>query len=345
VARNFGVDASPAHERVLFRGTPLERKLTSDPGARITELLAVEASERFAPKEAPGDSKSDRRAELGVLVAATFGPVLLTLVPSLVTLPGKVLGADEEPRVKKPCATRQDGGERFGVLDELEPFLPGRGESMAIIGVTQCGKTTLAWKWAEAMKAARVRTLSWDPCFQWGQDGQRRDDGELGPMLRTVTVSELEEQPELLLERNLSMAVRPTDVWAPKAQIAKEFARFAEILIRSMSGGRLALFVDECNVLTPHAEAAEVLDDMAERWGKEGIVPFFVTQRWTHLGVNVRAEVAWLLSFHQNKTSDLRQLSLDAGQDFARAVGELPPHHYRARYLRRALPEALASLG
>jgi hypothetical protein len=92
LVRAMGVDCTAAHERVLFRGTPLQRTLTADPLGRITELLAVEASERFTPKEgAPGERKSDRRAELAVLCAAVGGPAVLPLLGAARHLPGKVL--------------------------------------------------------------------------------------------------------------------------------------------------------------------------------------------------------------------------------------------------------------
>jgi hypothetical protein len=91
VARVLGVDVTTPRKRVLFRGTPVEREIAADPVGRITELLAVEASERFAPKEGPGDTKADRRVELLILGGATFGPALLRFVPSVATLPAKVM--------------------------------------------------------------------------------------------------------------------------------------------------------------------------------------------------------------------------------------------------------------
>lgn len=227
------------------------------------------------------------------------------------------------------------------VLESLTFFLPKKGESVAIIGVSQNGKTTLAFHWAAALQRAGVRSLAWDPDWQWSEalrptHGER----EYGPMARSVTVEELERDSDLLLDRNLSLAVRPTDRWAPDAQIAEEFARFAWMVIRAHPGGRLALWIDECHILRASDEAMALLDAMALRWGKEGPVPFLITQRWTHLSADVRAEVAWLISFHQNKPSDLRQMRMDAGKLMADAVGDLEPFQYRVRFLRKRLKDA-----
>jgi hypothetical protein len=91
VARALGVDVTTPRKRTLFRDTPIEREIAADPVARMTELLAVEASERFAPKDGPGDTKADRRVELLILGGATFGPALLRFVPSVSKLPGKLV--------------------------------------------------------------------------------------------------------------------------------------------------------------------------------------------------------------------------------------------------------------
>lgn len=230
------------------------------------------------------------------------------------------------------------------VLERLEPFLPKKGESAAFVGVSQNGKTTEAWRWASALNSA-VGCVAWDPAGQWGVDSFRKDHGDtVGPLKRTMTVSTFEQHPEALLEPQVSLAVMPDDIWADRLVIAADFVRFAMLLVRqSPPGRRLAVFIDECNQLTDLPSATRLLTDMAERWGKEGIVPFFITQRWTHLSTDVRAEVAWLLSFHQNKRSDLKQLRYDAGSDFAAAVEQLEPYQYRARFLRKALPEHLTA--
>ncbi|WP_224249845.1 hypothetical protein [Hyalangium gracile] len=245
----------------------------------------------------------------------------------------------------KPCASRPIP-EEPEVLEELEPFMPEKGQSGAIIGVSQNGKSHLAMLWMAALLAMGFDVVGWDPCWQLGRLNKRREGQEPGPLEHTVIAGDLDA--DHFRVKQLSLAVRPADIYADRDVIAREFVQFAQLCIRALTAvgrpRRVALFVDECHLLVDHGPAVRLLEDMAERWGKEGVVPFFVTQRWSHLSVNVRAEVAWLISFLQTKRSDLQNLGLDAGKDFARAVARLKPREYRATCLRVTNKDALALL-
>lgn len=228
-------------------------------------------------------------------------------------------------------------------IDFLELELR-QGESVGIIGVSQYGKSKVAKEKAARLRDRRKRVLAWDPCREWGKAGQaiEREETPPGPLEHTVTVDELEENPELLLDPELSLAVCPTDIFADRKTIAEEFRRFIYIVRTTNVGHELHLFVDEVGILREHCE--EQLDDLVERGGKDGIRPYLIGQRWVHFGTNQRAEFAYLVAFAQHKISDLRFLAIDVGRPFAAAICVQEPHEYRVAYLRRVHADALASV-
>jgi hypothetical protein len=232
--------------------------------------------------------------------------------------------------------------------------LPRYGESFGVIGVTQHGKSTWAKDWAAWLIRKLYSVVAWDPADEWSVHGKARKHCKRGPLRDAVSFSELLKNPRRYLSRRrLQLAVRPdpyplAGAWekkrklSPEEWVANQFTTFAQLVRRWTPAGPLALFIDECNLLFKHAAAA--LDDISERWAKEEIVPIFLGQRWTHFTVNMRAQIAWLISFKQVKKTDLRFLSDDAGQDFARALPWLPPGRYRVANLRQASTDALSQL-
>jgi hypothetical protein len=229
------------------------------------------------------------------------------------------------------------------VLSEYPYAALPHGSSAGIIGVTQHGKSTYAMGWAGHLVGLGESTLAWDPAWQWAANFyENREDAKPGPLARCVTVSELEKSPDLLRARRLNLAVRPDDIFALGSEIADQFTRFLYV-VRRVWMGRIHLFIDEVNQVAKYA--AEYLDDIAERWAKDGYRPIFIGQRWTHFTPNMRAEIEWLISFLQVKETDLRFLKTDAGSAFTSAISTLGKYQYRATNLRKIRAELLAALG
>lgn len=239
--------------------------------------------------------------------------------------------------------------------DSFKFRLPLYGESFGIVGVTQHGKSTWAKAWAAHLIAKLYSVIAWDPGDEWTVLGKARKYAKRGPLKVKVLFSELLKNPVKYLSRKrLQLGVVPDEMpaalLAGEKKISKEqwisdqFRRFAALVERATPQGvPIALFVDECHLLKKHAE--DVLDDIAERWAKEEIVPVLITQRWGHIPKNVRAQLGWVISFLQREVSDLRFLREDAGRDFARAVARLAvPGRYRVANRRSLHPDALASL-
>jgi hypothetical protein len=243
--------------------------------------------------------------------------------------------------VRKTCAAKpaKDAGEEG---DCLEFYIPEPGESVGVIGITRHGKSYFGKQWAAALLEMGERVIVWDPCHEWGKDAIQRKGTEPGPMARTVTIAQLEADPALLTGGRLNLAVRPEDILAPAKEIAEDFKKFAWLVRRVSSPGRIHVFVDEVALLKKEAEAE--LDDMAERWAKDELIPYFFGQRWMHFTVGMRAEIARLVAFKQVKASDLVHLGQDAGKAFARSVALLKPHKYRVADLRNAHADALAAV-
>lgn len=215
------------------------------------------------------------------------------------------------------------------------------GESVGIIGVSQYGKSKLAKEMAEQLLEKLKRVIAWDPCWEWGADALKREHTPPGPLASTVTVTQLEQNPQLLLDPRLSLAVRPVDIYAPRKELAAQFERFI-YLVRTTNSSELHIFVDECGILRKYCE--EALDDLVERGGKDGLLPYLLGQRWVHFGTNQRAELAYLVALAQHKSSDLTHLTLDVGREVTAAICTQEPHQYRLVNLRRVHADALASV-
>jgi hypothetical protein len=253
--------------------------------------------------------------------------------------PAEHVGPPDRPRIVTVAQARAKGAE---VLDRWDYRMLEPGEAAGVIGVSQNGKSTWCFGWAAAMVAQGVDTLAWDPCHEWGVDARKRRRARPGPLARTVTVSELQKNPRMLLENRLNLAVRPDNIHASKREISEQFKAFI-YMVRSLCTLPVALFIDEISKLRKYAE--EELDDLAECAGKDDLLPVFIAQRWSHFTANMRAEIAWLISFLQVKESDLRFIREDAGSDFARRVCLLEPYQYVATNLRRAHMDVLRMVG
>ncbi|HLK99548.1 MAG TPA: hypothetical protein VK539_03145 [Myxococcaceae bacterium] len=239
--------------------------------------------------------------------------------------------------------------------DTFKFRLPLYGESFGIVGVTQHGKSTWAKQWAAFLLTKLYSVIAWDPGDEWSVMGKARKYAKRGPLKVKVLFSELLSKPVKYLSRKrLSLAVVPDEMPAELLNgekkisqdewISSQFRRFAAWVRRATPEGvPIALFIDECHQLLKHAE--DVLEDVALRWAKEEIVPVFIAQRWLHFPKNVRAQLAWVVSFLQTEKSDLRFMREDVGRDFARAVvGLTVPGRFRVANRRRPHPDALASL-
>ena len=231
--------------------------------------------------------------------------------------------------------------------------LPGYGESFGIIGVTQHGKSTWAKEWAAWLITKGHSVIAWDPADEWSIHGKQRKHCKRGPLRDSVFLSELVKNARKWLTRKgLQLAVKPNPYppggafegkrqIGPNEWVSRQFTTFTT-LVRGWTPPRvpIAFFIDEVNLLFKYAEAA--LDDIAERWAKDEIVPIFLGQRWMHFTKNMRAQIAWLISFKQVKQHDLLFIGQEAGRDFARALPSLLPGSYRVANLRQAHPETLA---
>ncbi|MBN9685388.1 MULTISPECIES: hypothetical protein [unclassified Corallococcus] len=209
--------------------------------------------------------------------------------------------------------------------EQLEFHVPDVSECVHIVGMVRMGKSYLAKKWAEWLMKKGRPVLALDYRGEWGIDGIKRKHNSLGPLKRTVTVSEFLADPEMILATRLALAIRPDDVQALPEVKAAQFRQVLPYL-RARSDDELHLFVDEVGMLAKYM--AKELHDISATWGADGVRRYFVKQRWTDDEPENRAQCTKVVSFRQVKTTDLRGLAVDAGKDYARAVSQLAPREH-----------------
>ncbi|WP_223632025.1 hypothetical protein [Corallococcus sp. EGB] len=209
--------------------------------------------------------------------------------------------------------------------ESLEFYVPDVSECVHVVGMTRMGKSYLGKQWASWLMKKSRPVVALDYRGEWAVDGIKRKNNSLGPLKRTVTVTEFLEDPGIILAARLALAIRPDDVRALPEVKAAQF-RLVLPYLRERTDDELHLFIDETGMLSPYLK--KEFHDIAATWGADGVRRYWLKQRWTDDEPETRAQATKVVSFRQVKTTDLRFLAQDAGKDFARAVSQLPPRQH-----------------
>jgi DNA helicase HerA-like ATPase len=187
--------------------------------------------------------------------------------------------------------------------------------------MTGRGKSTFVKRLLARILEAGQRVIAWDLDDEYSQRGNRSlRDVEMGPLRERATVAELEAEPRrLLLRRDLSLAVVPTsDPDTNPEGLAQEFERCAAWVKRL---GDVVFVVEEVSAIAARCEP--LLNAIATRWRKLGVVLIAVAQFAVQVPIGVRKQCDVIVSFRQIEAPDLDALARKAGREFAAEVRRL----------------------
>ena len=193
------------------------------------------------------------------------------------------------------------------------------------IGKRGTGKSTRLKDALEAAIAAGQRVVVFDVLDEYSQHGRKRSSVVLGPLTRRVTVEQLADDVDLLLEEGLALAV------VPESKDPEDWAAdFAALLQEVEEVGDMVLVADELAVWGQFcAKAVDRAACTSRHWGNAGVALAFGSQRATGIPFTTRTQATQILSGLQDMPADLEALSDRCGERFADEVGALRGHDFR----------------
>jgi len=189
-----------------------------------------------------------------------------------------------------------------------------------VLGKRGSGKSHAAKQLIAAELDAGARVVAFDPHDEYSRHGRKTSEVTLGPLEQRCTVAELEQRPELLDSRKLSLAVVPSVRKGP--ELAEEFETVSGMVT---STGRVTFVADEVGEYSDHA--AEELKSLATQ-SRHYLVPLvLVAQRATQVPKTARSQASRILCGRQDEPDDLAALEKRTrltAPDFAARVSRLP---------------------
>lgn len=189
-----------------------------------------------------------------------------------------------------------------------------------VLGKRGSGKSHAAKTLLAAELEAGARVVAFDPHDEYSQKGKKTPEVSLGPLEHRVSVAELEQRPELLDARRLSLAVVPSSRKGP--ELAEEFETVAGI---ATATGRLTFLADEVGEFSAHAQ--EELVSLATQSRHYSMPLVLVAQRATQVPKTARSQASRIVCGRQDEPDDLAALEKRtrlSSPDFAARVSRLP---------------------
>jgi energy-coupling factor transporter ATP-binding protein EcfA2 len=187
------------------------------------------------------------------------------------------------------------------------------------------GKSTRLKEALAAAIAAGQRVVVFDVLDEYSQLGRKRSSVVLGPLTRRMTVEDLADDVDVLLEDSLALAVVPVskepEDWA---------ADFTALLQEVEEVGDLVLAADELAVWAQFCgKAIDRAACTSRHWGDAGVALAFGSQRATGIPFTTRTQATQILSGLQDMPADLEALRDRCGERFADEVAALKGHDFR----------------
>jgi DNA helicase HerA-like ATPase len=199
---------------------------------------------------------------------------------------------------------------------------------VAVLGMAQTGKTTLALKLLlRKLDVARLVVL--DPV-------RTKPLRRLEPQVLVVECKTWKDTASFL-----SGPAGAAERWVVAVR-AQEMAEYAEVLRCAPFYRHVTLLVDEALTFAEAKETRDYLVKVARansHFGDGLGVPLWLTaQRPMDLPTDIRSQVSQWVSFRQEEPADLDLLAKRCSRDFAAQVAGLGPHEWVA-YPRRLKPQ------
>ncbi|MFP2964048.1 ATP-binding protein [Myxococcus sp. 1LA] len=187
------------------------------------------------------------------------------------------------------------------------------------IGKRGSGKSTRAKAALAKAQEAGQRVLAFDPLDEYSQRGRERSQVLLGPLKQRMTVSELAENLDVLLEDELSLAV------VPDTREPEEWARdFTALLVEVEEVGDLVLAADELAVWGEYAQRhINRAACLSRHWGDAGVALVLSSQRATGIPNTTRTQATQINTGIQDAPADLDALADRIGRELVLKVPKL----------------------
>jgi hypothetical protein len=209
---------------------------------------------------------------------------------------------------------------------EWQWYAPDEHERIGVIGIPRHGKSRFVKAWVRHLLARNLPVVAWDVHDEHSQAGRLRSRCELGGLRLRMTASEFLERvasEHFFLDARLALSIVPDD---PDDYEAVG-AQFAEVAPWFKRRGSLYVVVEELGEWAEYAE--KTLRAMATGWGKEGVVPFFISQEWVDFFPRLRNAITKVVSFKQTGRQAISFLRREIGPAFSEAVPFLERDAFR----------------
>nr|ABX46785.1 hypothetical protein pMF1.2 [Myxococcus fulvus] len=200
------------------------------------------------------------------------------------------------------------------------PWMPRPYENVMLLGMTGSGKSFLFKNWLAYMQANGAACFVLDVGDEYSRKGNDRGGTlRLGPLRTRMTVPEflaaVERSSLFVRHARASVAIVPTVHDAGEA-----LAEHIRPVLRILYGrGRCVIGFDELQKYGPSLTAE--LYRAAGELGKDGVMPFFLSQYPGGVPEIVRKQVGTCVASEIGKATDRRMLAADFGDPFANALG------------------------
>lgn len=189
-----------------------------------------------------------------------------------------------------------------------------------VLGKRGSGKSHAAKLLIAAELDAGARVVAFDPHDEYSQRGRKTAEVSLGPLEHRATVAELEQRPELLDARKLSLAIVPSSRKGP--ELAEEF----EVVSGMVSAtGRITFVADEVGEYSAHA--MEEIVSLSTQSRHYSVPLVLVAQRATQVPKTARSQASRIVCGRQDEPDDLAALEKRtrlSDPTFAARVSRLP---------------------
>lgn len=215
------------------------------------------------------------------------------------------------------------------------PWLPRQYEVIMLVGMTGSGKSHLFKTWLEVLQEAGRACFVIDVGDEYSRQGNSRGGTlQLGPLRKRMTVPEFlsafRSSSAFIRAPGASIAIVPTVTDAGEA-LAEQIKPVLRILY---ARGNCVVGFDELQKYGAWLQAE--LYRAAGELGKDGVVPFFVSQYPGGIPEIVRKQVSTAVCGEVGKASDRRMLAMDFDQNYVDALRGVSARTFLCGFSRSA---------
>lgn len=211
-------------------------------------------------------------------------------------------------------------------MPSLEP-----GQHIGIFGVTGTGKTEFLKRLLEQLRAQGRRIVALDCKNELSVLGRPRSHTQVGPLRFRWLTAQVAQQPAVLLNVQLELAVVPDEFTTRKC--ARTFQLLASLLKAIGEEGRdlkTVLVLEEVQLWAD--DVKKLLEEVATVWRDFGVTLILVSQRPAGIPIDARAQLQEIYSFAQSEPADIEALRLRCAltdPTYHERVARLTPESHR----------------